>query len=126
MKFLDSNIITYAFYENEWTQACQNAIREGGITNTFNLAEAFFIIEKKTTKENATKAIRSILKSNIEIVEIDVNIIFEALRRIKNTRLNIFDMIHYLTARQHQCSEILSYDKDFNNLDIPRQEPSSL
>ncbi len=124
MKFLDSNVLAYAFYENHNTIKCQNAIIEGGLVNTFNLVEAFFVIEKETgDREIAQKAIKGILKSDIEIIEVDVNLVFEALKMANRLKLSIFDTLHYVCALANGCNAIVSYDKDFNNLDIPREEP---
>lgn len=123
MKFLDSNIIAYAFYDNENTEKCQKIIKEGGITNTFNLVEAFFIIEKQTNREKAEKCIKSLLKSNIEIIDMNINLVYEALKRINKYKLSIFDMIHYTCALMNNCSSIVSYDSDFNGLEILREEP---
>lgn len=125
MKFLDSNVLAYAFYSNDNTLKCQKAIMiEGGIVDTFNLIEAFFIIEKETgSREIAQKSIKGLLKSNIQIVEVDINIIFEALKRINRYKLSIFDMIHFSCALINGCDAIISYDKDFENLDIKREEP---
>ena len=124
MKFLDTNVLAFAFYKNEYTEECQKAIREGGLVDVFNLAEAFFIIEKETrSRENAQKCIRGLLKSNIQIVDADVNLLFEALKRVNNLKLSIFDSIHYSCALINGCDAIISYDKDFDNLDIPREEP---
>ena len=124
MKFLDSNVIAYAFYKNEYTEKCQNVLREGGLVDVFNLIESFFIIEKETkSKEIAQKSIKSLLKSNIQIVDVDINLLFEALKGINNLKLSIFDAIHYSCALMNGCRAIISYDKDFDNLDIPREEP---
>ena len=123
MRFLDSNIIACAFYNNEYTEKCQEIIKEGGMINTFNLIEAFFIIEKQTHREKAEKCIKSLLKSNIEIIEVDINLIYEALRKINKYKLSIFDMIHYTCALINTCDSIVSYDSDFNNLEILREEP---
>lgn len=124
MKFLDSNIIAYAFYKNEYTEVCQNALREGGVVDVFNLTEAFFIIERETgSREIAQKSIKNLLKSNIQIVDVDVNLLFEALKRVNHLKLSIFDSIHYSCAVINSCNAIISYDKDFDNLDIPREEP---
>ncbi len=124
MRFLDSNVLAYSFYENEHLERCQQALLEGGIANTFNLIEAFLIIEKETgSRERARKSIMSLLKSNVQIVEVNVNVVFECLRRISSLKLSIFDAIHYTTAILAGCNSILSYDMDFNNLDIPREEP---
>ena len=124
MKFLDSNVLANAFYENEHVIKCQKSIMEGGLTDVFNLIEAFFIIEKETgRRELAQKSIRALLKSNITIIEVDVNLFFETLKRIHKTKLSVFDAIHYNCALMNNCNVILSYDKDFDDLDIPREEP---
>ncbi len=124
VKFLDANVLAYAFYSNDNTAKCQDAIREGGITDTFGLIEAFRVIEKETgSRERAQSAIKGILKSGVEIVDVDVNAVFEALKRAGQSRLSIFDSVHYACAAISHCSSILSYDKDFDHLDIPREEP---
>src|SRR3989338_925482 len=123
MKFLDSNILAYAFYGNHHTIECQKAIREGGLTDAFNLIETFFIIEKETSKEIAQKSIKGILKSNIQIVDVNINLVFEALKRANSSNLSIFDLIHYSCALIDNCNAFVSYDKDFEDLDIPREEP---
>ena len=124
MKFLDSNVLAFAFYKNEYTEKCQNALREGGIVAVFNLVEAFFIIEKETgSREIAQKSIKNLVKSNIQIADVDVNLLFETLKKINSLKLSIFDAIHYSCALMNGCSAIASYDKDFDNLDIPRKEP---
>ncbi|MEK6868081.1 MAG: type II toxin-antitoxin system VapC family toxin, partial [Nanoarchaeota archaeon] len=118
MKFLDSNILAYAFYENEHQGKCREVIRDGGLVNTFNLIEAFNIIEWQMNRDIATRAIKGILKSNILIIEVDTNLLFEALKRTeKNKKLKIIDLLHYTTALLHTCSTIVSYDKDFDGLD---------
>ena len=124
MRFLDSNVLVYAFYSNENTVRCQQAIKEGGVIDTFNLVEAFFIIEKETgSRETARRSIKGLLKSNLIIVDVDVNLVFEVLKRIQNLKLSIFDSIHYCCALLDNCTEILSYDKDFDKVELPREEP---
>ncbi len=123
MRFIDSNIFAYAFYDNENTEKCQKIIKEGGLTNTFNLIEAFSVIEKQTNREKAERCIKGILKSNIEIINVDINLFFESLKRITKYKLSIFDMVHYICAIMNNCDSIISYDKDFDNLEIPREEP---
>lgn len=124
MRFLDSNILAYAFYENEHSESCKQAIREGGVINVVNLIEAYNIIELQTNREFATRVIKSLLKSNLEIVAVDVNLFFESLKRAeRQKKLNCLDLLHYTTARLSACSSILSYDKDFDGLDIKREEP---
>ena len=123
MEFFDSNVIVKVFYENEYTEKCQDAIREGGITNTLCLVEAFHILEGITNQEKSQRAIKTMLKSNLEVIEVGNKILFEAIKKIQKYNLKIFDMIHYTTAILNNCTAIISYDKDFNNLEIQRKEP---
>ncbi len=125
MKFIDSNIIAYAFYENELQRQCQNAIREGGIINALVLVEAFNIIEYNSSRTYATQVIRSLLKSSLQIIPVDVNVIFETIKQTeKQKELRFIDLLHYITALQYNCEAILSYDKDFDRKVLPREEPT--
>jgi predicted nucleic acid-binding protein len=123
MNFLDANILAYAFYENAHTDKCQLSIKEGGVTDIFALVEAFHIIEKQTSKEKAQHCIKGLLKSNLHIIDVDITLLFEALKRMPKHDLSIFDMIHYSCALLQGCTSIQSYDKDFNGLTLPRTEP---
>jgi len=125
MRFIDSNILAYAFYDNKNKEKCRDVIREGGIINTVNLIEAFNIIQFETNdREIAVDSIKSLLKSNLEIMDVNINIIFEALKRAdKYKKLKFIDLIHYVNSLICGCNEIMSYDKDFDNLEIRRIEP---
>jgi predicted nucleic-acid-binding protein len=120
--FIDSNIIAYSFYDNPRKDVCRKAIFDGGITDSVALIEAFNIIEYQTDREHATDCIKSLLKSNLSIISTDINVIFETLKRTK-TKLRFIDLIHFTSASISNCSYIVSYDKDFNNLEIKRKEP---
>ena len=121
MRFIDSNIIAYAFYENDKRKQCQTLIKEGGIINTVNLIEAYNIIQYETNQEYATKVILSLLKSHLKIISVDINLIFKTLRRTtKYKKLRFIDRLHYTTAQQENCTEIASFDTDFDNVDIKR------
>ncbi len=125
MDFLDSNVFVQAFYENENTEKCQEIIKNGGLTDALALVETFHIIEKVVSKEKAEKAIKGILKSNIEIIDLNVNLIFESLKRVGQHKLSFYDIIHYTCAFLNNCNSIISYDKDFDekDLEIKRKEP---
>jgi len=125
MRFLDSSILAYAFYSNEYTEKCQEAIKQGGVIDALNLIEAFYIIEKETgNREVAKKSIKGLMKSDIIIIDVDVNLIFEAMKKIETYGLSVFDMIHYTCAVANNCECILSYDVDFDKGDIPRKKPN--
>ena len=123
MNFLDSNILAYAFYQNKFQDNCQGIIRKGGVIDTINLVEAFNIIESETNRDTAITSLRALLKSNIKIIDVDINIIFETLKRLeKYKKLKFLDLLHYMVALLNNCKTIISYDLDFNNLEIPRKE----
>ena len=122
--FLDANIIIKAFIINKDKEKCKNALQEDIITNTLCLIEAYdgiYLITKN--KDLASKCIKSLYKSNCKIIDLDANLLFESLKRIDKYNLNIFDLIHYTTALLNNCSEFISYDKHFDNLEIKRVEP---
>ena len=124
MNFIDSNILAYAFYDNDKKDKCQQMIQKGGITDTVNLIEAYNIIQFEVSREHATKSIKSLLKTNLSIIDVTINSVFEALKRAqRNTNPKFIDMIHYSCALVNNCNALISYDKDFDNLDIPRKEP---
>ncbi len=121
MNFIDSTIIAYAFYKNEKQLRCHEILKEGGVINTLNLIEAYNIIQYETNSEHANESIRSLLKSNLVIIGVDINLIFEALKRSsKYPKLKIFDLIHYITALMNNCRNIASFDSDFDGLEIKR------
>lgn len=123
MKFIDSNVIATAFYDNPLRENCELILRGNGVINTICLIEVFNVLERITNRERALRCVKSLFKSNLTIIDADINLIFEALKRSENYRLNFFDLIHYSTAALNNCEAIVSYDRDFNNLEIPREEP---
>ncbi len=123
MKFIDSNILAYAFYENEFQENSRDVIREGGVTDTLCLIEAFNIIEMQTNREIAIKSIRGLLRSDLKVINTDINAVFEALKRSSEYKqLKFLDLIHYIVAVIHNCEAIVTYDSDFDRLEIPREE----
>jgi len=124
MQFIDSTIVTLAFTLNEKSEKCRDIIRNGGIINSLVLVESFSNIERITkSRRLAIGSIKSILGC-LEVAAVDQNILFESLRRAERyNKLKIFDLIHYTTALLSGCSSIVSYDKDFEGLEIKREEP---
>jgi predicted nucleic acid-binding protein len=123
-KFIDANVIIKAFTINLEQEKCQIILSQYFVTNNLCLIEACDAISKITRdQEYAAKCIKSLFKSDGVIIDIDSNILFESLKRIGRYKLDIFDLIHYVTALVNDCSEFCSYDKDFDNLEIKRIEP---
>ena len=124
MKFIDANIIIKACIDNEDKDKCRSTLFEDFVTNSLCLVEAQHSIS--TIKNNRTYAadcIKSLFKSKGKIVQLDKNLLFESFRRIEKYNLNIFDLINYVTALIYNCSEFVSYDKHFDDLEIRRVLP---
>ena len=123
MNIIDTNVLVLASYENHQQLSCQQVIREGGVVNALVLAETFMVLEKIVDRKIAQTAIASFLRSHLEIVDVDASAIFAALKQSKRMHLRFFALIHYMTALAKGCAAIVSLDKDFDNLELPRIEP---
>ncbi|MFH1054126.1 MAG: type II toxin-antitoxin system VapC family toxin [Candidatus Woesearchaeota archaeon] len=122
MNFIDSSVIALAFTPNPKSERCQKAIQEGGVINGLVLMESFEVIKRiLKSHELAFKSIRSLMGSGIKIIEVSNDIIFDSIKN--DNKLKIFDLVHYRTALNEGCSQILSYDNHFDNLKIKRVEP---
>lgn len=124
MRFIDANVIIKAFTDNEDKEKCRAILYEDFVTNTLCLVEAQHSISTiKNNKAYASNCIKSLFKSNGVIAQLDKNLLFESFKRIEKYSLNIFDLINYATALINNCSEFVSYDRHFDDLEIKRVEP---
>lgn len=123
-KFVDANVIVKAFTDSAEKDKCREILSTQFLTNTLCLVEAIKMISTiKKDKSYAAKSIRSLYSYNCIIIDLDKNLLFEAIKRIDKYDLKMFDLINYVTALLNNCTEIVSYDKDFNGLEIKRVEP---
>lgn len=123
-RFIDANVIVKAFFNNIDKERCRNILHEEFITNTLCLVEAQHALSAiKNNKTYAANCIKSLFKSNCIIVQLDKNLLFESFKRIEKYNLDAFDLIHYATSLINNCNEIVSYDGDFDDLEIKRVEP---
>lgn len=124
MPFVDSAVLIKAFTENPDKYKCREILSEKFVTNALCLVEAHhFISLIGKSKTHATTCIKSLFKDDCVVVDLDKNLLFEAFKRDEKYKLDTFDLINYVTALINNCSEIISYDKDFDGLEIKRIEP---
>ena len=124
--FVDSDVIVFAFSDNPKKEKCRQVIyNEDIIVNTLILLESYSKIATITKKlELAEGMVKEFYRmENAEIINFDINLFFEAVKRNKKYNLRISDLVHYTTALLKGCSSIVSYDQDFNNLEIKKIEP---
>ncbi|MEK6962812.1 MAG: PIN domain-containing protein [Nanoarchaeota archaeon] len=120
--FLDANVLVKAFFDNNEQDSCKKVLCEEFITNMVCLAEAQEALATiLKNQEQAASWMKSVFKANGVIVDVDKNTLFESFKYLDH--LTIWDAIHYATALLNNCSEIVSYDKDFDGLKIKRMEP---
>ena len=124
-KFVDSNVIIFAFTNSSQKQECRNILTEENlITNTLVLLESYAKITTINSEVYARATIRSILGlANIKVMDFTNNLLFESVKRSQKYKLKISDLVHFTTALLHNCNEIISYDGHFDGLDIKRVEP---
>ena len=122
--FVDSAVLIKAFTENPDKHKCREIVHEKFVTNTLCLVEAHhFISLISKNKTHATMSIKSLFKSDCVVGDLDKNLLFEAFKRTEKYKLDTFDLINYVTALLDNCDEFISYDKDFDELEIKRTEP---
>ena len=124
-RFVDSNVIIYAFTNSNQKQECRDVLtQENIIINTLVLLESYAKISTITSKAYARVVARNILSlANIRVVDFTNNLFFESIKRSQKHKLKISDLVHYTTALLHNCNEIVSYDTYFDSLDVKRVEP---
>ena len=125
-KFVDSDVVVFAFSNNPRKEKCRELIERERITiNTLILLESFSKVATITKDiELARNMVKLFYKAeNIEVVNLDINLFFEAIKRSGKYNLKISDLIHYTTALLKGCSSIVSYDAHFDSLEIKRVEP---
>lgn len=125
-KLVDSDVIVFAFTNNPKKDVCRRLIENERITvNTLILLESFGKVATITKeRELAVNMVRLFYKAgNVDIVNFDTNLFFEALKKSGQYHLRISDLVHYTTPVLNNCSAVVSYDKDFDNLGLKRVEP---
>ncbi len=124
--FVDSDVIVFAFSNNEKKEVCRKFIEKENITiNTLILLESYSKVATITKdRELAVNMVKLFYKAdNIEIIDFDNNLFFESIKRGGKYNLKISDLVHYITALLNGCFSLVSYDKHFDNLEIKRTEP---
>ncbi len=122
--FVDANIIVKAFTENSDKEKCREILSGEFVTDMLCLLEAQKSIARiKGNREHAAKSLLSLFGLRCTVVNIDKMLLSYSLKLYPKNNLDVFDCLHYTTAILHNCSEFVSYDKDFDNLAIKRTEP---
>ncbi len=122
--FVDANVIAKAFVDNPDKENCRKVLFGGFVTDALCLIEAQRAISRiKGSREHAADSILSLFRIGSVIVPVDKALLSYELKLYGKNSLDAADSLHYVSAMLHNCSEIISYDKDFDNLSIKRTQP---
>ncbi len=61
--------------------------------------------------------------SNLTVVQTTVDEELDAIRQVKEIRLDFDDSLQYLVAKKMNCEAIVSFDHHFDKTDLLRKEP---
>jgi len=135
MKFLDSNVILYAYLKpkpglklperikwrksksKELIKRIENGLEEI-IISTVHLGEILNIISKKLGKKQAILFLSKILAlKNVHVVEVSRDTYEEALSVSISENLEPNDAIAIVIMRKLKCKEIYTFDHDFQKIE---------
>lgn len=124
MKYIDANILIYAFTDTEDKGKKSREIleKESLVSSTLSLDEVVHKLNRKSL-ETALAAIEVLEHiPNLEFVAF-LPEDFELFKTYLKRGLGPRDAIHALTAEKTECQLIYSEDRDFDRIEIPRKTP---
>lgn len=124
MIYLDSNIfIIAALEEKEEGQKARNILKLVGskkrtfATSSLAFDEVLWVLIKEKSRTEAIMAVRAMLKiPQLRIINIEKNIITESINIIETTTLKPRDAIYLAAMRLKGVNEIITQDRDFDNI----------
>ncbi len=130
--FIDADVLITAIVgKGEKAKRSRSLLRkiekgeQSFLTDALVLSEVWYGIERQKGRDFAAKVIKDFLSfGELEVIPVDRNVLFEALRRAEKKRKLVGnDLIHLTIALLEGASGIYSYDKDFDGLEVKRIEP---
>lgn len=134
MKFLDSNVILYAYlkpkkglklperiaWRKERSREIIKSIEEGSeevLISVVHLGEILNILSKKLSTTTAIMFLARVLQmNNIVIVEVNKVLYENALSLSITENIEPNDALAVIVMKKHRCSEILTFDYDFYDI----------
>ncbi|MBI5553228.1 MAG: type II toxin-antitoxin system VapC family toxin [Candidatus Diapherotrites archaeon] len=124
MIYIDANVFVYAILDSAKTgnaaRKIIGAIQEGKTsagTSALTFDEIVFVVRKNRGGEAALTAGETFIRmNNLRIFPTDRETITRAIEQIRKYGLHPRDAIHLATMEQHQLTEIISEDRDFEKI----------
>ena len=133
MIFIDTNIFI-RFFVNDGSKECKNverffnklvAANTKYMTSTMVIAEIVWVLEKyyKMDKKNVCENIRLILDTPNIIIK-EKQTLHDSIEIFRKQNIDFIDAYNYTCALKNSSSEIISYDRHFDRLNLlKRTEP---
>ena len=122
--YLDSNLFIYSAIDRGFIGGqCKKILKlisEGkfkAYTSTLTIDEILWRVQKETDRNLAGETAKKLLAmQNLEFINIDMGIIFQAIDYYTNDKLDPRDSIHLAAMRSRKINTILSSDPDFDKI----------
>ncbi|MEM2017104.1 MAG: PIN domain-containing protein [Nitrososphaerota archaeon] len=133
MYLIDTNVFLEVMLSRERSEECKELLRmlkegklEGAITD-FTI-HAIIVLLDRFKKLNALKSFLQSLTvyKGLYIYTTSLHGEIKAVELATETGLDMDDAIQYYAALSVNAEAIVSYDKHFDNLKIPRREPKDI
>lgn len=124
INYIDSNIFINAIlYDDKKANKCKEIILQiakgeiEGMTSLLTWDEIVYVVKKLISKEIASREGEKFLNiPNLSLIKVDEEIMMTAQRLFSNYDIDPRDSIHIATALANNVKEIISDDKDFENV----------
>jgi len=123
--YIDANVIVSAYSSTPETEACRSQLNNGNLaTGSVAVVEAWQALLNIIGPCLANKAVIDLLRRDVEVIALDASLIHDAVKHQEKCKLDAFDTLHLIAARQAKCSEILTFDKDIlrSSTEIPARK----
>lgn len=133
MRFIDTNVFIYAFLrpkkeppENvrmmkEVAKEILKRVSEGEevATTVVHLSEVANVVESRAGKKKATEILLALLTmENLKVLDVSYGDYLKATLIAEEKNLGINDALAYIKMKEGGISEIYTFDRDFERLDV--------
>lgn len=125
--YLDTNVLIYATVNDDTLgHKCRsilasiNSIKIDGFTSCLTIDEFLWSLKKISPNTYISES-ENMLNLNIKFINVDKNILYEALEIIKEFNLKPRDAIHAATMKMNNIKVIISEDSDFDKVNWIRR-----
>ena len=130
---IDTNIFLEILLEQKRADECRDLLdmfyeqNQPIIISLFSVHSILINLINRKKFEKAEEFVTKIKRSeHILVYRDDIEDHFEIIEICNDTKLDFDDGIQYYIAKKARCSAIISYDSDFDDLDIKRKTPDQL